>query len=184
MKLFTFIISLLFCMGLSNIAIGQTIYSHQDNNLYLCPPAGACAAGSTAIPNATYTGVFSVAATQYTDWILANTQGRVCFDVTLVDADSTITSVDLICYGAQSNAGAVGTGVRQVVYGTVAAGVTPTVPSSLSQTATGGGAPGSSSWQWCITQISSAFIMCSFTGQGAPTALIDTIAVEVRGVTP
>jgi len=192
MKIFTFIVSLLFSLAFANFAYGQTVHTFQDNNLNQCAHGGGnCGVpavvnnAAPAIPNATYTGVFSVANPQYTFWIQVNTKRTVCYDIALTDANNSITSIDMLCWGSQTNTPAAGAGFRIPVYtSTAATGITTSTTSTIRQVASGGGAPGTSSWSWCVTNIPSAFIHCGFQAQGVVTAVVDTLAVDVRGIIP
>jgi len=182
MKWFSFLVLLVWCLPVR----AQTVYTRQDNLLNQCRQSSTtCAADDNTIPNADWTGVFSVAATQWTRWIQVDTRRTVVFDVVLVDASGGITSIDMQCFTRQVTTGAPGTGFRLPVYtATSAAGITNSTPSTIRQLATGGGAPGSSSWPWAVTNIPGAWIMCSFTANGVITAAVDTIAVNARGITP
>ncbi len=163
------------------VVVAQTVTTFQDTRV-----AGGF---GITIPNAGYTGVFSVANPQWTgfatDWIQVDTKRTICFDIDLVDASAGITSIDMSCYTAITPAGAVGTGYQLPVFtATSVTGVTSSVPSTIRQTNAAGGAPGTSSWPWCVTNIPGPFIMCSFTANGIVTAVVDTIAVFSRGITP
>jgi len=183
MKRFLFIVITLFSI---NVFASTSIHTSQDNYLNMCLAGGGpCAKNNVAIPNTTYTGVFSVANPQWTQWIQVNTKRTVVFDVTLVDADSSITALNMDCFTAQDSLGVVTDGNRTVVYvSTAVTGTTTSVPSTISQVSITGGAPGSSSWTWSVTNLPGSFVMCRFTAAGAVTAVVDTIAINARGINP
>lgn len=174
------------CMLLGFDIGAQTVYTLQDNRLNQCRQASAtCSADDDTIPNADWTGVFSAAATQWTRWIQVDIRRTVSFDITFVDASAGITSVDMQCFTAQVTTGGVGTGFRLPVYvSTASTGITTSTPFTIRQVSTAGGAPGTSNWSWSVTNIPGAYIMCSFTANGVITAAVDTIDVNVRGITP
>ena len=123
-------------------------------------------------------------ADRWTGWMRVDTKRTVCFDIALVDADSSVTSVDMRCETSRASTTVADAGYDVPVYvSTSAAGVTTSVPSTIRQTATGGGAPGSSLWTWCVTNIPGPFVECLFHGNGVPAAA-DTVHVYARGITP
>ena len=180
------LLGLLVYMSWCDSVYAQTVYTKQETQLNQCRhTGGACAIASSGIPNSDFTGVFSVAATQWTRWIQVDTRRTVTFDITFVDASAGITSIDMQCFTSQVTTGAPGAGFRLPVYtSTSAAGVTTSTPSIIRQVSTTGGAPGTSNWVWAVTNIPGAWIMCSFTANGVITAVVDTIDVNVRGITP
>jgi hypothetical protein len=170
------IISLVY-FGLNSLH-AQTVYTRHDNAL------NGTVAG-VAIPGVGYTGVFSVANPQWTPWIQVDTKRTVCYDIDLTDASAGITSIDMECYTDQVNTGAVTTGNRlPVLTGTSVTGISSSMPHTWRQTNNIGGAPGTSSWPWCVTNIPGAWIMCSFNANGVITAAVDTIGVDARGIVP
>jgi hypothetical protein len=178
---------ILFILLFSSQVFGQTVYTKQDVRLTQCDPGGgACVNNVTvSIPGGVYTGVFSVANPQWTRWAQVDDKRTIIWDITFVDANASITSVDMQCFTAQVETGAVGTGFRLPVYvATSAAGVTTSTPSTIRQVNNAGGAPGTSNWPWAVTNIPGAWIICSFTANGIVTAAVDTIAINARGIVP
>lgn len=129
---------------------------------------------------------FHVINPQWTNWMQVDKLKTVCFDFDLTDADSSITSIDLACFTAdyaKYNAG-VATGAQLTVYtSTSAAGVTTSVPSTIRHTSTTGGAPGTSNWNTCVTNIPNEWMWCSVTANGAPD-VNDSMNLQATGITP
>jgi hypothetical protein len=152
------------------IAYAQTVYTSQDT--------------STAGPYGTKINTLALTAPRWTGWMRVDTKRTVCFDIAFVDIDASVTSVDMRCETGRTNAVVADAGFDMPVYtATAATGITNSTGSTIRQLASGGGAPGSSSWTWCVTNIPGPYIECLFTGQGVPAAG-DTINVFARGITP
>ena len=162
---------LLGAMAYAGIAYAQTIYTVQDTGA--SGPFGVKAnVVALSVTNPVLTGAMKV-----------DTKRTICMDVGLVDASAGITSVDMSCtYGR--TAATVTAYQLPVFVSTTATGITSSVASTIRQTATGGGAPGTSGWGWCVTNIPGPFIQCSFLANGVITAAVDTLSVFARGVTP
>lgn len=158
-------------LTVGGIAYSQTVYTYQDTTA--AGPYGVkFAATAFSVTNPILTGAMRV-----------DTKRTVCFDVDLVDASAGITSVDMTCtYGR--TAATVTAYQIPVFTATSAAGVTTSMPSTWHQVSTAGGAPGTSGWGWCVTNIPGPYIQCSYLANGVITAAVDTLAVFARGITP
>lgn len=124
----------------------------------------------------------AAAAARWTGWIPVSTQRNVVFDVDFVDANASAASVDVRCEGSTS-ASTVADAGRDlpVITATATTGISLITISTLSWVATGGGAPGTSSYELYIENIPAPFVECLFTCGGAAA---DNITVASRGINP
>ena len=169
----------LVCIGwigfnLYSTAQAQTVFTRQSPGI-----------GGSVLTNAAFSDLNpQVAPAAGSDWLGVSTQRTYCWDIDLVDANSSITSIDMYCYTSRDYTGAANKYRLPVFTSTSVAGVTTSMPSIIRQVSTAGLAPGTSSWSWCVTNIPGPYLSCSFLANGVITAGIDTISVFGRGVTP
>lgn len=124
----------------------------------------------------------AAAAARWTGWIPVSTQRNVIFDVDFIDANASAASVDTRCETSTSS-GTVADAGRDlpVITATAATGTNSMTISTWSWVATGGGAPGTSSYVLYIENIPAPYIECLFTCGGAAA---DNITVSSRGINP
>lgn len=126
----------------------------------------------------------AAAASRWTGWIKVSTQGRVTFDVDLVDANSDETSLDMRCETSTVTSTVADAGRDlPVIVATAATGVSTMTVATWSWVATGGGAPGTSKYTITIENIPAPVMECLFTCQGAAAAA-DNFTVFARGINP
>lgn len=127
----------------------------------------------------------AAAASRWLLWLPTGTQRNVMIDVVFTDADSSAASLGVRCETTNSSATAADAGQDlPTITATASTGVSSMTQGSWSWVATGGGAPGSSTFVLQISNIPNAFIGCLFTC-GAGAAAADTIQVtQSRGINP
>lgn len=163
MKKFVFVI--LAVLFFSSTANTQTVYTNRSSVMNMI--AG-----------------LDLTADRSTNWRYTGTQATFCLYISLTDANSSVTSVDMTCEASNSSATVIGAGFILPVYtSTSAAGVTSSMTSTLRQTSTAGGAPGTSKWTWCVNAAPDMYVNCTFHGNGAPAAA-DVITVTGKTSTP
>jgi len=181
-KLISIISMSLFALALSTFIVGpahaQTVLIQRSTEL-----------GQDTVNSIMSNRAFSAANPQYMNWINVAGYNRICFEIDFVDANSSITSVDMQCWSATVGAvGAVNPAVGyalQVYVSTAATGITTSVDSVIRHTSTTGLAPGTSRWEWCVTNLPTSMFGCGFTANGVITANIDILqTVKGRLITP
>lgn len=126
----------------------------------------------------------AAAASRWTGWIPVSTKRNIVFDVDFVDANSDETSLDVRCETSRVSSTVADAGRDlPVITATATTGINSMTLSTWRWVATGGGAPGTSSFVLYIENIPAPFIECLFICQGAAAAA-DNVTVFARGINP
>lgn len=145
---------------------------------------------STTVEGAAITAK-SLSTALYTGWITVGRFSKIALEASLVDADSTIEAVTMVCQTSRSRTTANGAGADLPT-------ITVGAADGLSRTfrwchmgtnstcgGTDGVAPGTSIWTWVIDNIPAPYLNCKYdTTGGSVTASIDVITVYASGIVP
>lgn len=133
------------------------------------------------------TGYAMLGGATWTGWDRVSVENSITYEIATVDADASVTSIDVRCETTNDSTLADDAGADlPVLTSTAGTGITTGVISGVWRWVTSaGGGPGTATWTMTVSNIPNDFINCEFSFPGLPDAAIDTITVrEQRRVDP
>jgi hypothetical protein len=122
----------------------------------------------------------AISTARWTGWVNTGSMRSVAFDILFTDANSSVTSVTMVCESSTASSTANDSGYDlHVLYDSATEGTSTSVPHIWSYT-TGG----TKRWNWTVTNVPSEWLNCKFYYSGGTPAAADVITVVARGITP
>jgi len=120
----------------------------------------------------------SLLAAKYTGWIYVDEVSDLVLQVALTQ--DTASAVTMVCWSANDNSGANGTGYQ--VHQLTPTGTSTAPVSTSAQHTWSNPVSAAEEWSWTVFNLPAAWINCLFTGTGAGAD--DTVTVKAVGVAP
>lgn len=120
----------------------------------------------------------ALTAARWTGWISIGSERSIALDIDFTDADSSVTSVTMVCETSRSGTTTADGGRDLHTVSIAADGTATSVPITWSYASAG-----SKAWTWTVSNVPAPWLNCKFTGNGVPGAG-DVITVYARAISP